>query len=236
MAFESQIVEALRDLESAGLRRFPKQISGTQGPEILVDGRPCVCLCSNNYLGLAAHPNLSEAARAATHEEGVGAASSRLITGTMEAHQDAERALAEYVGAEDAAIFSSGCAANVGAIQAMVGPGDLVLSDALNHASIIDGCRLSRAKVKVFHHADAEHLEELLREHRQEARRALIVSDSVFSMDGDLAPVEALRALATPEAEAFIEQLRVTPDVPPTLKMALEQPLPEGARCPATPR
>jgi 8-amino-7-oxononanoate synthase len=196
MAFESQIVEALQALESSGLRRFPKQISGLQGPEILVDGKPCVCLCSNNYLGLAAHPALSEAARAASFGEGVGAASSRLITGTMDAHEEAERRLAEYVGTEDAAIFSSGYAANVGTIQALVGPGDLVLSDALNHASLIDGCRLSRAKVKVFAHGDPDHLEDLLREHRGAAERALIVSDSLFSMDGDLAPVQALRMLA----------------------------------------
>ena len=196
MAFHRQIQGALRELEDAGLRRFPKQISGAQGPELEIDGRRLICLCSNNYLGLAAEAALSDAAQAAAKYEGLGASSSRLITGSMEAHAEAERAFAAFAGAEDAAIFSSGYAANLGTIQALVGPDDLIFSDALNHASLIDGCRLSRARVHVFRHRDPEDLEALLRAHRAKGRRALLISDSLFSMDGDLAPVAELQALA----------------------------------------
>ena len=196
MAFHRQIQGALRELEDAGLRRFPKQISGAQGPELEIDGRRLICLCSNNYLGLAAEAALSDAAQAAAKYEGLGASSSRLITGSMEAHAEAERAFAAFAGAEDAAIFSSGYAANLGTIQALVGPDDLIFSDALNHASLIDGCRLSRAGVHVFRHRDPEHLEGLLRAHRAKGQRALLISDSLFSMDGDLAPVAELQALA----------------------------------------
>lgn len=191
--FREQIGEALRELEEAGLLRSPPRIDGPQGPEIRVDGRAVLCFCSNNYLGLAGHPDLLAAAR---QSEGYGAGASRLITGTMSAHEEAERALADFVCAPAAALFANGYAANVGAIQALVRPGDAVFSDALNHASLIDGCRLSRASVHVYRHGDPEHLDSLLRTHRGTAERALVVTDSLFSMDGVAAPLRELASLA----------------------------------------
>lgn len=196
MGFQRQIREALAELEAAGLRRSPVRISGAQGPEIIIDGRLVLCLCSNNYLGLAAHPALTAAAREAVLQEGLGSAASRLVTGTMDAHREAESALADFVGTPAAALFSSGYDANVGTIQALVGPGDVVFSDALNHASLIDGCRLSRAEVHVYAHRDPAHLETLLRRHRARAKKALIITDSLFSMDGVVAPLQALAELA----------------------------------------
>ncbi|KPK17115.1 MAG: hypothetical protein AMJ62_02540 [Myxococcales bacterium SG8_38] len=196
MGFQRRIREALDELEAAGLRRSPVRISGPQGPEILIDGRSVLCLCSNNYLGLAAHPVLAAAARAAVLTEGIGSAASRLVTGTMDAHEEAESAFAHFVGAPAAILFSSGYDANVGTIQALVGPGDAVFSDALNHASLIDGCRLSRAEVHVYAHRDPGHLESLLRRHRGRAKRALIVTDSLFSMDGVAAPLPPIAELA----------------------------------------
>jgi 7-keto-8-aminopelargonate synthetase-like enzyme len=196
MAFQTQIREALSDLEAAGLLRSPVRISGPQGPEVEIDGRRVLCFCSNNYLGLANHPALVAATEAGLHREGVGAASSRLITGTMDAHREAEVAYANFVRAPAAALFSSGYAANVGTVQALAGSGDVIFSDALNHASLIDGCRLSRAQVHVYSHRDVDHLESLLREHRPRSRRALIITDSLFSMDGVTAPLRGVAALA----------------------------------------
>lgn len=196
MAFQTQIREALADLDAAGLLRSPPRVSGPQGPEIEIDGHRVLCFCSNNYLGLASHPALAAASNASAQTEGVGAAASRLITGTMDAHREAEAAYAGFVGAQSAALFSSGYAANVGAIQALAGPDDVIFSDALNHASLIDGSRLSRATVHIFRHRDVDHLASLLREHRASARRALIITDSLFSMDGVRAPLRDLAALS----------------------------------------
>ena len=196
MGFQSQIRAALSELEAAGLLRRPLRISGPQGPEVEIDGRRVLCFCSNNYLGLADHPALVAASDASTYGEGVGAAASRLITGTMDAHRDAEIAYADFLGSPAAALFSTGYAANVGTVQALVGPGDAVFSDALNHASLIDGCRLSRASVHVYSHRDVDQLESLLREHRPRARRALVITDSLFSMDGVTAPLRDIADLA----------------------------------------
>jgi 8-amino-7-oxononanoate synthase len=196
MAFETQIAEALAGLEAAGLLRKPKRVSGLQGPEIDLEGRRVLCFCSNNYLGLAAHPHIAEGAAAALRHEGTGSGASRLITGTMDAHEEAEDALSRFVDKPAAAIFSTGYATNLGTIQALLGPGDAVFSDALNHASLIDGCRLSRANVHVYRHRDPGHLRELLQQHRAQARRAMIVTDSLFSMDGVIAPVAELHELA----------------------------------------
>ena len=196
MGFQSQIRAALSELEAAGLLRRPLRISGPQGPEVEIDGRRVLCFCSNNYLGLADHPALVAASDASTYGEGVGAAASRLITGTMDAHRDAEIAYADFLGSRAAALFSTGYAANVGTVQALVGPGDAVFSDALNHASLIDGCRLSRASVHVYSHRDVDQLESLLREHRPRARRALVITDSLFSMDGVTAPLRDIADLA----------------------------------------
>ncbi|MGB3052152.1 MAG: 8-amino-7-oxononanoate synthase [Polyangiales bacterium] len=196
MGFERQIREALSELEASGLLRKPLRISGPQGPEVLIDGKPVLCLCSNNYLGLANHPAIAAAAEASLRIDGVGAAASRLVTGTMDAHREAENAFADFLGTPSAALFSTGYAANLGAIQALVGPADLVFSDALNHASLIDGCRLSRAEVHVYAHRSPNDLESLLERHRAKGRRALVVTDSLFSMDGVTAPLQELARLA----------------------------------------
>jgi 8-amino-7-oxononanoate synthase len=196
MAFQTQIRDALSQLEAAGLLRRPLRISGPQGPEVEIEGRRVLCFCSNNYLGLANHPALVEAAAASAHYDGVGAAASRLITGTMDSHRQAEVAFADFLGAPATALFSTGYSANLGTIQALVGPGDAIFSDALNHASLIDGCRLSRATVHVYSHRDSDHLESLLREHRSRSRRALIITDSLFSMDGVTAPLRDIATLA----------------------------------------
>ena len=196
MGFQSQIQQLLSELEAAGLLRRPLQITGSQGPEVDIGGRRVLCFCSNNYLGLANHPSLVAAATASARSEGVGAAASRLIAGTMDAHEEAEAGYAEFVGAPAAALFSTGYAANVGTVQALAGPGDAIFSDALNHASLIDGCRLSRANVHVYSHRDVAHLESLLREHRHKSRRALVITDSLFSMDGVAAPLRDISTVA----------------------------------------
>jgi 8-amino-7-oxononanoate synthase len=196
MGFQRQIRQALSDLESAGLLRRPLRISGPQGPEVEINGAKVLCFCSNNYLGLASHPAIAAASAASPANDGVGAAASRFITGTMDAHLDAEAACADFVNTRAAALFSSGYAANVGTIQALVGAGDAIFSDALNHASLIDGARLSRANVFVYSHRDPEHLRSLLAQHRAKAQRVLIVTDSLFSMDGIAAPLPELQAVA----------------------------------------
>jgi len=195
MGFQTQIREAVSELEAAGLLRRPLQISGPQGPEVDIDGQRVLCFCSNNYLGLADHPALVDAL-ASAQGEGVGAAASRLISGTMDAHRDAEVAYADFLGTPAAVLFSTGYAANVGTVQALAGTGDIIFSDALNHASLIDGCRLSRANVRVYAHRNVDHLGSLLREHRPRAGRALIITDSLFSMDGVIAPLREIAELA----------------------------------------
>jgi 8-amino-7-oxononanoate synthase len=160
------------------------------------DVGPAVDFSSNDYLGLASDPRISDAAAAVLAEHGVGAAASRLIAGNHPAHERLERALAAFFGAERALTFSSGYAANVGIIPALVGRGDAIFSDSLNHASLIDGCRLSRADIHVYAHGDVDSLVSLLDRHRLSARRALIVTDGLFSMDGDFAPLPGIVDLA----------------------------------------
>jgi len=186
-------LEALRE---QGMLRTLKTVAGPQGPRVSVDGREVLLLCSNNYLGLAGHPALIEASCEATRRFGVGSGASRLVSGTMELHEQLEARIADFKGTEGALVFNSGYAANTGILQGLAGPGDLIFSDALNHASIIDGCRLSGARVVVYPHRDMAALEELLRaEASRRHGRWLIVSDGVFSMDGDLAPLPELVAL-----------------------------------------
>ena len=172
-------------MREAGLFRSLRTVCGAQGRTVRVDGRELLCFCSNNYLGLANHPALVEAATNALQRWGVGAAASRLISGHMEAHEELERAIAEFKGAEAAIVFPTGYMANVGAITALVGKGDLVVGDKLNHASIVDGCRLSGAAFRVYPHGNIDKLARLLRTAAHP--RALVVTDTVFSMDGDLA-------------------------------------------------
>jgi glycine C-acetyltransferase/8-amino-7-oxononanoate synthase len=189
-----EISERLAELESSGLRRRLRMIEGPQGPEVVLDGRPVLLLCSNNYLGLADHPRLRRAAADAALSLGTSAGASRLISGSMSIHADLESRLAQFEGTEAALLFGSGYLANTGTIAALAQQGEVVLSDELNHASIIDGCRLARAETFVYRHADTEHLEWGLR--RAAGRAALIVTDGVFSMDGDIAPLPELADLA----------------------------------------
>jgi 8-amino-7-oxononanoate synthase len=186
--------DRLTELESAGLRRRIRVIDGSQGPRVLLDGRPVLLLCSNNYLGLADHPRLRRAAADAAMELGTGAGASRLISGSMSIHSELEARLSEFKGTEAALLFGSGYLANTGAIAALAGRGEVVFSDELNHASIIDGCRLAHAESFVYRHRDTEHLEWGLR--RAAGRGSLIVTDGVFSMDGDVAPLSELATLA----------------------------------------
>jgi glycine C-acetyltransferase/8-amino-7-oxononanoate synthase len=161
---------------------------------VLLDGKPVLLLCSNNYLGLADHPKVREAAADAAMRWGVGSGASRLVSGTMTIHRRLEERLAEFKERETALLFGSGYLANAGVISALARPGDVVFSDALNHASIIDGCRLSRAEIFVYDHCDIEHLAWGIR--RADGRGALIATDGVFSMDGDIAPLPEIVELA----------------------------------------
>ena len=186
--------ERLAELESSGLRRRLRLIEGPQGPVVVLAGRPVMLLCSNNYLGLADHPRLRRAAADAALSLGTSAGASRLISGSMSIHAELESRLAEFKGTEAALLFGSGYLANTGTIAVLARRGEVVCSDELNHASIIDGCRLAGAETFVYRHADTEHLDWGLR--RAAGRAALIVTDGVFSMDGDIAPLGELTSLA----------------------------------------
>ncbi len=183
----------LAGLRARGLLRATREVQGAQGPHVRLDGRQVLLLCSNNYLGLAEHPRVREAAAEAAVRWGAGAGAARLVSGTMTPHRELETALAAFKDREAALLFGSGYLANIGVISALAGPGEVVFSDALNHASIIDGCRLARAEVFVYRHLDTEHLRWGLE--RAGSRAALIVSDGVFSMDGDVAPVAEITEL-----------------------------------------
>jgi len=195
--FSEQMIEIearLDELEALGLRRRTRLITGPQGPHVLLDGRRALLLCSNNYLGLADHPRVRRAAAEAAMRWGVGAGASRLVSGTMTIHRQLEERLAAFKRRDAALLFGSGYLANTGVIAALARPGDVIFSDELNHASIIDGCRLSRAEVFVHGHCDIEHLEWGIS--KAAPRGALIVTDSVFSMDGDVAPLGEIVEIA----------------------------------------
>lgn len=186
--------EELKEVERKGLYRQMRRLNGPQAARTVIEGKECILLSSNNYLGLAGHPAVKEAAKLAVESWGAGAGGSRLTTGNYALHEELEQEIARFKRTESAIIFGSGYAANLGVIQALAGRGDVVLSDELNHASIIDGCRLTRAEVGVYRHRDVEHLEKMLRQFQ--GYRRLIVTDGVFSMDGDLAPLPDIVALA----------------------------------------
>jgi 8-amino-7-oxononanoate synthase len=190
----SDIADRLEELRERGLQRRLRLVEGAQGPRVILDGQEVLLLCSNDYLGLAGHPRVRGAAAEAAVRWGAGAGASRLISGNMPPHRQLEQRLAAFKGYESALLFGSGYLANTGAISALARRGEVVFSDELNHASIIDGCRLSRAETFVYRHADPEHLAWGLREAGD--RAALIVSDGLFSMDGDVAPLEELIDLA----------------------------------------
>ncbi|UCF26745.1 MAG: aminotransferase class I/II-fold pyridoxal phosphate-dependent enzyme, partial [Chloroflexota bacterium] len=186
------IQDELQNLEESGLYNRIRTLSSPQGAWLEVDGQRVLNFCSNNYLGLANHPRLVEAARQAVAEYGVGPAAVRTIAGTMDLHLELEKRLAAFKGVEAAVTFQSGFNANVGCIPALVGRGDVIFSDELNHASIIDGSRLSRAQIVRFEHCDVENLKRNLSEKRGEFNRALVITDGVFSMDGDVAPLDEI--------------------------------------------
>ena len=187
--------DELRTLRDSGVYRWPRELTGAQAPVCVYDGRRVINLCANNYLGLADHPALKAAAREAIDAYGVGSGAVRTIAGNMAIHDELERRLAAFKRTEAALLYQSGFAANAGTVSAVLGKGDVVVSDALNHASIIDGCRLSGADRKIFPHKDLAAARRCLEEARG-ARRVLLITDGVFSMDGDVAPLPELCALA----------------------------------------
>ena len=182
---------ALDELRQNDLYRRCRAVRGAQGAEVIIDGRCVVSMCSNNYLGLADHPDLIRAAAKAAVDFGVGAGSSRLVSGTMEPHCELEKKLAQFKGAQECLLFNSGYQANVGVLSSIARKDDVIYSDELNHASIIDGTRLSKADVEVYQHLNTSVLEKMM-ERREDVGRKIIVTDSVFSMDGDTAPMSDL--------------------------------------------
>jgi glycine C-acetyltransferase len=192
----SWLQQEIDGLKEAGLYNTIRTLSSPQGAWLVVDGKKVLNFCSNNYLGLANHPKIVEAARVATATYGVGPGAVRSIAGTMDLHIELEKRLAAFKGVEAAITFQSGFNANLATIPALVGKEDVIFSDRLNHASIIDGCRLSGAKIIAYEHNNAESLEEAIKENLSKYRRALIVTDGVFSMDGDIAPLPALYEVA----------------------------------------
>jgi len=190
------VTQEINSLKEQGLYNNIRTLGSPQGAWLTVDGKNVLNFCSNNYLGLANHPKIVEAAKEATKKYGVGPGAVRTIAGTMDLHVQLEQRLAKFKGAEDVITFQSGFTANLGTIPALVGKGDVIFSDRLNHASIIDGCRLSGAKIIAYEHNDPGALDDAIKEHASNFRRALIVTDGVFSMDGDVAPLPALYDVA----------------------------------------
>ncbi|GAB4581895.1 MAG: glycine C-acetyltransferase [Anaerolineales bacterium] len=182
----------LQGLEKAGLYNHIRTLSSPQGAWLIVDGKKVLNFCSNNYLGLANHPRLIQAAKAAMESYGIGPAAVRSIAGTMDLHVQLDQRLAEFKGVEAAISFQSGFTANLAVIPALVGREDVILSDELNHASIIDGSRLSGAKILRYAHCDVDDLERVLKESAGSYRRQLVITDGVFSMDGDVAPLDKI--------------------------------------------
>lgn len=189
------ILDELDDLQNRSLLREHKIIEGAQGPCVHINGKSYLSFCSNNYLGLANHPKIKQASIDAIHQYGWGAGASRLVSGTMTLHQELEKKIAEFKGTEAALLFPTGYMANLGALCALVSRGDMVIGDKLNHASIIDGCRLSGATFRIYPHKDVSQLQSLL-QRSSGYRRKLVITDSVFSMDGDTAPIPEIVNIA----------------------------------------
>ncbi len=205
----NEIEARLEELKQLGLYRRLRLVSGPQGPHVVLDGNPVLLLCSNNYLGLADHPRVRQAAAEAAMRWGVGAGASRLVSGNMTIHRRLEERLADFERTEACVLFGSGYLANTGIVAALAGAGDVIFSDALNHASIVDGCRLSRAEVFVYDHCDVEHLAWGL--HNSGGRGVLIVTDGVFSMDGDVAPlVEIVELAHRYDARVMVDEAHAT--------------------------
>jgi glycine C-acetyltransferase/8-amino-7-oxononanoate synthase len=205
----SEITSALEDLRAAGLLRELREVQSAQGPRVRLDGREVLLLCSNDYLGLAEDPRVRDAAARGAREWGAGAGASRLVSGNMTPHRELEASLAELKGTEACVLFGSGFLANTGVVAALAGDGEVVISDALNHASIVDGCRLARAETFVYPHADLDGLAAALE--RAGGRRATIVTDTVFSMDGDVAPLAGIVELARRhDARVVVDEAHAT--------------------------
>ncbi|MGA7343677.1 MAG: aminotransferase class I/II-fold pyridoxal phosphate-dependent enzyme, partial [Terracidiphilus sp.] len=192
----AHLTAVLDELRAKGTHFNLRILDDQQAPVCHYDGRQVINLASNNYLGLANDPRLVEAAIAATRAFGVGSGAVRTIAGTMRIHMELEEKIARFKNVEACVVFQSGFAANAGTVSAILGKEDFILSDELNHASIIDGARLSRATIKVFRHKDVAHCEELLQELEKTPGRKLVITDGVFSMDGDIGPVDKLARLA----------------------------------------
>ena len=192
----AHLTAQLDELKRLGTFFKLRELEDQQGPVCTYDGKRVINLASNNYLGLCNHPKLAEAATQAIKEHGVGSGAVRTIAGTMRIHMELEEKIARFKNVEACVVFQSGFTANAGTVGSILGKEDFILSDELNHASIIDGARLSRAKIKVFRHKDVAHCEELLKEIEHEPGKKLIITDGVFSMDGDIGPVGELAALA----------------------------------------
>jgi glycine C-acetyltransferase len=189
------IENELQSLKEAGLYNRIRTLSSPQGAWLIVDGKRVLNFCSNNYLGLANHPRILQAARQAMEQYGLGPAAVRSIAGTMDLHLELERRMAAFKGVEAAITFQSGFNANIAAIPALVGKDDAIISDELNHASIIDGCRLSGGKIIRYAHCDPGDLERVLKENRAAYPRVIVITDGVFSMDGDIAPLDQIYAV-----------------------------------------
>lgn len=185
----------LKTLKDQSLMREYKTLEGEQGPYIQIQGKSYLSFCSNNYLGLANHPMIKQAAAAAIYQYGWGAGASRLVSGNMALHQELEKEIAKFKGTEAALLFPTGYMANIGALCALVTKGDVVIGDKLNHASIIDGCRQSGATFRVYPHKNMAQLEALLKRSSSLFRRKLVITDSLFSMDGDIAPLPEIITL-----------------------------------------
>ena len=192
----SYLTDQMNELKAKGTHFNLRVLEDEQAPECTIDGRHVINIASNNYLGLTTHPRLREAALEATRRYGVGSGAVRTVAGTMKIHMQLEEKIAHFKNVEACVVFQSGFTANAGTVSAILGKEDFIISDELNHASIIDGARLSRAKIKVFRHKDIAHAEELLKEVQNEPGHKLIITDGVFSMDGDIGPLPALCDLA----------------------------------------
>jgi glycine C-acetyltransferase len=192
----SYLTDQLNDLKAKGTHFRLRVLEDEQAPECTFDGKKVINLASNNYLGLTTHPKLREAALEATRKYGVGSGAVRTIAGTMKIHMELEEKIARFKNVEACVVFQSGFTANAGTVSAVLGKEDFIISDQLNHASIIDGARLSRAKILVFNHKDLAHAEEQLASIKDQPGRKLLITDGVFSMDGDIGPLPGLCELA----------------------------------------
>jgi glycine C-acetyltransferase len=192
----SYLSDQMNELKTRGTHFHLRVLEDEQAPECTIDGKRVINIASNNYLGLTTHPRLREAALTALKKYGVGSGAVRTVAGTMKIHMELERKIAQFKNVEACVVFQSGFTANAGTVSAILGKDDFIISDELNHASIIDGARLSRAKIKVFRHKDVAHAEELLKEVQNEPGHKLLITDGVFSMDGDIGPLTGLCDIA----------------------------------------